>query len=279
MRGSATARCYFADAHGNYTRPRVKVLVTGGRGFLGTHVCAALREAGHETVALGRVDGDLAEPGTIERLLDAHEPAVAVHLAAVMPGDDRVVENARVTRLVADACAGREIPLFHGSTTAIYSDQTPYAESKRASEEAAADATILRFHYPYGPGQRRGAIPTMLQQALAGEPVVAYRGWARSFCYARDAAEAVAILVEHGEHGDWDVGRDDDLRTLEEVARLVLTLSGADPSLVEHAEPPPGYTPLIEALDTDRLRSLGWRPTVGFEDGIRLTLDSLREAA
>jgi dTDP-glucose 4,6-dehydratase len=257
----------------------VKVLVTGGRGFLGTHVCAALREAGHEAVALGRGDGDLAEQGTIERLLDEHEPAVAVHLAAVMPGDERVLQNASLTRAVADACAAREIPLFHGSTTAVYSDQTPYAESKRASEEAAGDATILRFHYPYGPGQRRGAIATMLQQALAGEPVVAYRGWARSFCYARDAADAVAILVEHGEHGDWDVGRDDDLRTLEDVARYVLELTGADASRVELADPLPGYTPLIEALDTDRLRSLGWRPAVDFEDGMRRTLDSLREAA
>jgi dTDP-glucose 4,6-dehydratase len=257
----------------------VKVVVTGGRGFLGTHICTALRDAGHEAVALGRVDGDLAEPGAIERLLDASEPAVAVHLAAVMAGDERVLENAPITRLVADVCAAREIPLFHGSTTAIYSDQTPYAESKRASEEAAGDATILRFHYPYGPGQRRGAISTMLQQALAGEPVVAYRGWARSFCYARDAAEAVAILVEHGERGDWDVGRDDDLRTLEDVARLVLALVGADASSVEVADPPPGYSPLVEALDTDRLRSLGWRPAVDFEEGIRLTLDSMRAAA
>jgi nucleoside-diphosphate-sugar epimerase len=35
----------------------VKVLVTGGRGFLGTHVCAALRDAGHGTAPPGRADG------------------------------------------------------------------------------------------------------------------------------------------------------------------------------------------------------------------------------
>jgi len=52
----------------------VKVVLTGGRGFLGTHVCVALREAGHEPVPLGRADGDLAEPGTIERVLGEHEP-------------------------------------------------------------------------------------------------------------------------------------------------------------------------------------------------------------
>jgi dTDP-glucose 4,6-dehydratase len=257
----------------------VKVLVTGGRGFLGTHVCAALGDAGHEPVPLGREDGDLAEPVAIERLLGEYEPDAVVHLAAVMPDDARIGQNARITELVANACAARELPFFHGSTTAVYSDETEYADSKRASEEAAGEGTILRFHYPYGPHQRRGAIPTMLRQALAGEPVVAYRGWVRSFCFARDAAEAVAILVEHGERGDWDVGREDDLRTLEEVARLACAAAGADESLVELAEPPEGYAVVLESLDTERLRSLGWRPEVALEDGIRATLDWLREAA
>ena len=256
----------------------MKVLVTGGRGFLGTHVCAALREAGHEPVPLCRADGDLAEEGTIERLLGEHAPDVVIHLAACMPGDERLEENAPIAELVATACADR-IPLFHGSTTAVYYDETPYAETKRESEEAAGEATILRFHYPYGPHMRRGAIPTMLRQALAGEPVVAYRGWLRSFCFAVDAAEAVALLVERGERGDWDVGRDDDLRTLEEVATLACAAADADESLVELADPPEGYAPLIESLDTERLRSLGWRPKVPLEDGIRSTLDWLREAA
>ena len=107
-------------------------MVTGGRGFLGTHVCAALRETGHEPVALGRADGDLAQPGTIEQLLDEHGPDLVVHLAAVMPGDERLAQNAPITELVTAACSDRDLPLFHGSTTAVYSDETPYADSKRA---------------------------------------------------------------------------------------------------------------------------------------------------
>ena len=113
-----------------------------------------------------------------------------------MPGDERLSQNAPITALVAAACRARGIPLYHGSSTAVNADDTPYAASKRASEEAAAGATMLRFHYPYGPGQRRGAIPTMLRQALAGEQVVVYRGWERSFCFAGDAAAAVLLIVE-----------------------------------------------------------------------------------
>lgn len=257
----------------------MRVLVTGGRGFLGGHVCAALAAHGHEAVALGRADGDLAVDGVADRLLDAHAADVVVHLAAVMPGGERLAENAPIAALVAAACAARGVPLFHGSTTSVYADETPYAESKRASETAVGDATILRFHFPYGPRQRRGAIPTMLRQALAGEPVVVYRGWERSFCFARDAAEAAVLLVERGARGVWDVGRDDDRRPLLEVARLACRLAGAPETLVDLSDPPPGAALVLETLDTKPLRALGWRPRVELEEGMSRTLEWLRASA
>jgi nucleoside-diphosphate-sugar epimerase len=256
----------------------VRVVVTGGRGFLGSHVCAALAAAGHDAVALGRADGDLAEEDVAERLVVEHRPDAVVHLAAVMPGDERLAQNAPIAARVAAACAAHGVPLFHGSTTSVYADDTPYAESKRESERAAGGATMLRFHMPYGPGQRRGAVPGMLRQALAGEPVVAYRGWERSFCFAGDAADAVVLLVEARVGGAWDVGRDDDRRPLLEVARLACRVAGADESLVEVVEPPPGPAPSLETLDVAPLRRLGWRPVVELDEGLRRTLAALRAA-
>ena len=257
----------------------MKVLVTGGRGFIGAHVCEALDELGHAVVPLGRADGDLAEPGVAASLLARHEPDAVVHLAAVMPGDDRIAENAPVAGLVAAATHERGIPLFHGSTTSIYSDDTPYADSKRESEELVGEATILRFHFPYGPGQRRGAIPTMLRQARAGEPIVVYRGWERSFCFVRDEAAAVALLVDRGERGEWDIGSEDDLRTLHDVARICCAAAGADESLIDVTEPPEGPALVLRGLDTDRLRTLGWRPEVALEDGIARTMRWLESSA
>ncbi|HVA31144.1 MAG TPA: NAD(P)-dependent oxidoreductase [Gaiellaceae bacterium] len=251
----------------------MRVLVTGGRGFLGGHVCDALRAGGHEAIPLGRSDGDLAVPGVAERLLDEHRPEVVVHLAAVMPDDERLAQNAPITALVAEACAEHGVHLLHGSTASVYGDETPYADSKRASEDAAGDATILRFAFPYGPGQRRGAIPTMLKQALAREPIVVYRGWTRSFCFAADAARAVVLLLDR--HGAWDIGRDDDPRTLEAVARLACRVAGASEALIEIVDPPAGPAPVLEKLDGEPLRELGWRAEVTLEEGMQRTLDWL----
>jgi dTDP-glucose 4,6-dehydratase len=253
----------------------VKVLVTGGRGFLGGYVCEALAAAGHEAIPLGRADGDLAQAGTIERLLDEHSPDAVVHLAAAMPGDERLAQNAPITAHVARGCAERGIRLLHGSTTSVYADDTPYAESKRASEQVAGDATIVRFAFPYGPGQRRGAIPTMLRQALDREPIVVYRGWERSFCFAADAAHAVLLLLEANATGAHDVGRDDDPRTLLEVATLACRLADAPAELIEVVDPPAGPTPVLGRLDLGSLRALGWTPTVELEDGLQRTLEWL----
>jgi nucleoside-diphosphate-sugar epimerase len=250
----------------------LKVLVTGGRGFLGTHVCDALRAEGHEAIALARTDGDLAKPGAADGLLAEHQPEAVVHLAAVMPGDERLAQNAPMTELVARACSEHGARLLHGSTVSVYADDTPYAASKRASEDAAGDATILRFSFPYGPGQRRGAIPTMLRQARSGEPLVVYRTWRRSFCHAADEARAVVLLLERGESGAWDIGRDDDPRTLLEVAQIACRLTGASEALIEEVDPPGGVDPNGADLDIERLHSLGWRPRIELEDGMKETL-------
>jgi nucleoside-diphosphate-sugar epimerase len=257
----------------------VRVLVTGGRGFLGGYVCEALAAAGHEAIPLGRSDGDLAERGVIEALLDRHLPDAVVHLAAVMPGDERLAQNAPITALVAHACAERSIRLLHGSTTSVYKDETPYAESKRASEAAAGDATILRFAFPYGPGERRGAIPTMFRQALDRAPIVVYRGWERSFCFAADAARAVVVLLDANATGVFDVGRDDDLRTLLEIAQLACRLADAHEELIEVVDPPAGPAPALDRLDLGGLHDLGWRPEVELEDGMRRTLEWLSSPA
>lgn len=74
----------------------MKVLVTGGAGYIGSHTCKALVQAGHEPVifdnlstgfrSLARygtfVHGDLNDIVSISRALAAHKPEAVIHFAA-----------------------------------------------------------------------------------------------------------------------------------------------------------------------------------------------------
>ena len=100
----------------------MKVLVTGGSGFLGSSVVPGLVQRGHEVVATDvrepghatpgavHVQMDVRERHTVERVVGEHRPEVVVHLASIVTpgkGSDRALHRAvdvDGTRHVLDAC-------------------------------------------------------------------------------------------------------------------------------------------------------------------------------
>ena len=280
----------------------MRVLVTGGTGFIGAHLAAELEDRGHEAAAVGRRDGDLAEHEAAERLIAAHEPELLVHLAARvgrLAGEQDPLEttrqNAGVPLLVSRACAAAGVRLAYGSTSEVYGNrgeppareeepitalpESVYGLSKRWGEEAVLlhcpDAILLRFTGPYGPGtapgRGRGAIQTMLEQARRRERLPAFRGIERSWCWIGDAVRGAALVLEHGEAGAWNVGRDDDHRPMTELARLACRVAGAPEALVEEVDPPEGLA-AAHRISTAKLEALGWQPEVELGEGMRRTL-------
>ena len=77
----------FAKAIGarRYSRP-VRVLITGGGGFLGSHLVERVRGEGLEPFVARRRDYDLTNAGDVGRLFEAAQPELVIHLAAEVGG-------------------------------------------------------------------------------------------------------------------------------------------------------------------------------------------------
>jgi UDP-glucuronate 4-epimerase len=140
-----------------------KVLVTGGAGFIGSHLCEALLRAGHEVIALDNFDefydpavkrrnveeiagtgrfgwviGDIRDAGLVERLLSRNVDTV-IHLAAragVRPSIEQPLlyhdVNVRGTLVLLEACRKAGIKRFiFGSSSSVYGNnkKVPFAES------------------------------------------------------------------------------------------------------------------------------------------------------
>jgi GDP-L-fucose synthase len=65
---------------------RTSIVVTGGTGFLGRHVCHELEQAGAKVQPIGRAQYDLRRRREIDRMLTDTSPDAVVHLAAVVGG-------------------------------------------------------------------------------------------------------------------------------------------------------------------------------------------------
>lgn len=66
---------------------RLRILVTGGHGFLGSHFLAELMRHGcSDVIAPSRADFDLTDPSTVRALVKDSRPDVVIHLAARVGG-------------------------------------------------------------------------------------------------------------------------------------------------------------------------------------------------
>lgn len=217
-------------------------------------------------------------------------------------------QNAGLTAELARDCAGLGIRLMYVSSSEVYGaaamqgpvdEASPlrplnmYGMSKRWGEEAARlyapeGLAVARLNMPYGPpavlplpgevplhSGRVGpagynALHTMLWQASHEMPIVVHRGTDRCYTWVADAIRGLVMIIESGKDGTWNVCRDDDYVSSAELARRCVKLAGSASEVTE--EEPGGQVTPRKHLSSARLRSLGWRPSVSLEDGMRETL-------
>lgn len=285
----------------------MRVAVTGGRGFIGTHVVAALRERGHRVDVIDVIGAPSISVLDRSALRDAFDGADAVvHLAGPVrdPMLRQPVAGMRLqvggTHCVLDACVDVGVPWFllassffvySGTEDAVASEHTivdarrldRFGIAKLASERlcvrtARLDYAICRFGSAYGPGGSN-AVRSFIETGLAGKPISVWgRGLRRNqYTYVCDIAEAVADLVaRRGEFAGAILNIvSPAVTTTAALADLVASMTGTHVEFL--ADRPEGPSlPYIDSHHTrDRLR---WRDTP-LADGIRETMRSLRAFA
>jgi nucleoside-diphosphate-sugar epimerase len=289
----------------------VKVIVTGGAGFIGQHLCFELEQHGHEVVVLDLKLSrwhDLRFPEIVKsRFEELSDSDLCIHLAAKVGrlfGEDdpmeTITDNVGMTALVAQACGEHEIRMAYASTSEVYGDNgeaicdeedgpfvlphNVYGISKGFGEQlcehyAPEGLTVFRFSMPYGPGlpagRGRAAIINMLHQALHGKRIPVHKGAERSWCYVTDTVRATRMALEQTAGGTFNVGRDDAAVSMQYVAALACDLTGADDTLIQMVKPP-GMQTVVKRLATQRIRDLGWEPEVDLEEGMERTLEWVR---
>ncbi|MBI4760815.1 MAG: dTDP-glucose 4,6-dehydratase [Chloroflexota bacterium] len=188
-----------------------------------------------------------------------------------------------------------------------FTEETPYApNSPYSASKAASDHFVRAFHHTYGlpaiitncsnnygPYQfPEKMIPLMILNAISGKPLPVYGDGSnvRDWLYVEDHCKAVKLAFEKGTPGEvYVIGGNNEQKNINLVHKICDILDEvAPPAEVPqlHQQGLKSYRELIRFV-TDRpghdkryainpakiRRELGWQPEVGFEAGLRRTID------
>ena len=304
--------------------PPMRVLVTGGAGFIGSHFVKRLAAAGDQVVVLDKLTyaGNRANLRGIEHefVHGAIEDPVVVATSAT--GCNAIVNFAaeshvdrsilRPAEFIITDVLGTQVLLDHArhhglryvqvSTDEVYGDvpldAPPCAEdaplrasSPYSASKAGGDLQVLAYVRTYGVEAliTRGAntygshqfpekfLPLFITNAFDQEqlPVYGDGRQRREWLHVEDHCAAIELVLREGTAGEiYNVSGQE--RENMDVVRSILGLTGASPDLVRHVTDRLGHDRRY-AIDSTKLRSLGWTPRHSFDGGLAETVDWYRE--
>lgn len=257
------------------------------------------------------VPGDIRDPEAVRNALEGAD--AVFHLAALVGIPYSYVHpvevfevnaNGTLNVLVAARDAGVE-RVVTASTSEVYGSaryvpidekhpkqpQSPYAASKIAADAVALSfhaafrlpVTVVRPFNTYGPRQSdRAIIPTIISQALT-QPEIAIGNTSptRDFTYVSDTVEGFLQLAA----SEATVGQEVNLGTGSEIsighlAERINAVVGRDLPVRkkdERVRPESSEVSRLVSNNSKARELTGWRPCVGLDEGIRLTMQWVEE--
>jgi dTDP-glucose 4,6-dehydratase len=191
----------------------------------------------------------------------------------------------RFVQISTDEVYG-SVPQGSSTETDELRPRNPYSASKAGADRLAysfwatygVPVIVTRASNNYGPNQfPEKVIPLFITNALDEIPVPLYGDGlnVRDWLHVSDHWRALDLLIDRGESGEvYNIGGGNEVPNVD-LTRRILDLLGRPASLIRPVPDRPGHDRRY-ALDTSKLRGLGWRPTVPFEAGLRSTVDWYR---
>ncbi|HEU4916031.1 MAG TPA: dTDP-glucose 4,6-dehydratase [Acidimicrobiia bacterium] len=250
--------------------------------------------------------GDIRDPDLVNRLMQGID--VVVHFAAESHVDRSITgpsvfleTNVVGTGVLLDAAARQGVRRFiHVSTDEVYGSvaegfapedalldpSSPYSASKAGSDLVALSYRVT-FDYPvivtrctnnYGPYQfPEKVIPLFVTNLLDDLEVPLYGTGSneRDWLFVEDHCSGLYLLVDEGAPGEiYNIGANAQMTNLD-LTRRILEIMDKDESSIEYVEDRKGHD-LRYAVDSSKIRALGWAPTHDFDERISDTVDWYR---
>jgi dTDP-glucose 4,6-dehydratase len=169
--------------------------------------------------------------------------------------------------------------------------RSPYAGTKAGGDRLAYSywctydmpVTIIRPFNNYGPFQHpEKLIPRFIIQALTDQPLTIHGDGhaSRDWLHVSDTAEAITRACELpldrivGETINVATGVDE---SVEQIADMILAELGKPESMKHHVDDRPGQVDRHIGSTSKAADLLGWRSSIGFEEGLRRTIEWYRE--
>lgn len=248
------------------------------------------------------VHGDICDADLLSEVVPGHD--LVVNFAAESHVD-RSIEGAAEfmrtntlgTQTLLQACLDAGVPkVVQVSTDEVYGSidlgswdesapvrpRSPYAASKAGGDLIALayavtyglDVSVTRCGNNYGPRQYpEKIIPLFVTRLLRGEKVPLYGdgGNVRDWIHVEDHCAGIRLVAEKGRPGEvYHIAGTAEL-TNRELTACLLEACGRDWDLVEHVPDRKGHDRRY-SLDDSKLRALGYRPEIPFEQGLKATV-------
>ena len=251
------------------------ILITGGAGFIGTHLKNRFLSLGHKVIVLDKKDGfNIDDQEKTRQVFENERPDIVYHLAGAINlkhgGNDSGINRAKMITELAKEFNLEKI-IFFSSGGAIYGDsESNYSkanlEIERIIKESNLDYVILRLANVYGPSQwKSGIIPQIIKNKelkIKGDG-----SQTRDFIYIDDVID-LSILAMN-KNGTYNVGSDREI-SLNEVIDIIKNVSGF--KIV------PIYTKeddiSVKALDISKTKKdFNWEPKIDLKEGLSKTIE------